>query len=193
MLSFGTTNSKNHDRLIIWDYFNNAFSIYTGHTVSALSTFYVSGIDERPYFGDNVGFVYRMDNGTDDYPSNTQTAINAYYYTNWKSYDDLCDQKGIPHLYIYYQSSNSVLTFSYSYDFESKDQYSHTINLTSGTAVYGTAKYGTDVYASSGGAVSRRDLTGRGRVVRFKFANSTKAEAFIIDGFGAMAHLETQA
>jgi hypothetical protein len=193
MLSFAQSGQTTHTRVVVWDYFNNAFSVYVGLTVKAFATFYVSGNDERPYFADNVGFVYRMDTGTDDYPANVQTAINAYYYTNWKSYDDLCDQKGIPHVYIYYQSSNSILTFAYSYDFESKDQYSQTINFSSGTAVYGTAKYGTDVYASSGGAVTRRDLTGRGRVVRFKFANATKAETFTIDGFGAMAHLETQA
>jgi len=193
MLTFATTNVANHDRLVVWDYFNNAFSLYKGHTVRSLATFYVSGIDERPYFADNAGFVYRMDTGTDDYPSNTQTAINAYYYTNWKSYDDLCDQKGIPHVYIYYEGSNSILTFAYSYDFETKDQYANTINLSLGSSVYGSAIYGTSTYASSGGSVIRRDLTGRGRVARFKFANSTKTETFRIDGFGAMAHLETQA
>ena len=37
----------------------------------------------------------------------------------------------------------------------------------------------------------RRDLTGRGRVVRFKFANNVLNEGFQIDGLGQMPHLET--
>lgn len=182
-----TTNS----RIVSWDYYNNAFSIYTGMAASAMSTFYVSGIDERPYFGDYAGFSYRMDISSNDNPLNVQTAINAYYYTNWKDYDDLCDQKGIPHVYVYYQTNSATLTFAYSYDFQGADQYSNTFNTSQGTAVYGSAIYGTDVYAGVGGAVVRRDLTGRGRTVRMKIANSTLSETFQIDGLGAFVHLET--
>ena len=43
----------------------------------------------------------------------------------------------------------------------------------------------------AGGQSVRRDLTGRGRVVRFKFANNTMDEQFRIDGLGTLAHLET--
>jgi len=192
ILSLTSSGQTNNDRLIVWDYFNNAFSVYVGIAASALATFFVGGVDERPYFGDYDGFVYRFDSGTNDAPLNTSTAIDAYYYTNWKSYDDLCDQKGIPHVYIYYQNSNAVLTFAYSYDFESKDQYSQTFSLAAGTATYGSAKFGVDTYGSSGGDVKRRDLTGRGRVTRFKYANSTLSESFRIDGMGALPHLETE-
>ena len=48
----------------------------------------ISGLDERPYFGDYNGYIYRMDTGTDDYPLGVKTAIDAYYYTNWKYFDD---------------------------------------------------------------------------------------------------------
>ena len=182
-----TTNNK----IIVWDWFNNGFSIYSGLAPAALSTFYVSGIDERPYFGDYSGFVYRMDTGSDDYPLNVQTAINAYFYANWKQFGDIVDQKGIPNIVIYYQNSNSILTFAYSYDFETTDHYTTTINLATSTAVYGTAIYGTDVYANAGGAGIRQDLDGRGRVIRYKFANSTLGETFQIDGIGSNVHLET--
>ena len=94
---------------------------------------------------------------------------------------------------IYYQTSNSVLTFGYSYDFETSTQYSTTFSLSAGVAVYGSAIYGTSVYAGSGGMHKRRDLTGRGRVVRFKFSNNVLGETFRIDGLGSMPHLETMA
>jgi len=190
-LALPSASATQNDRVIVWDYFNNAFSQYVGMSPSSLCTFFVEGITEQPYFADYSGYVYRMDFGSTDYPLNTATAINAYYYTNWKTFDDLCDQKGIPNVYLYYATGNAVLTLAYSYDFESKDQYTQTISLAGGTDVYGTAVYGTGVYSASGGAVVRRDLTGRGRVVRFKFANAVIGEGFQIDGFGSYAHLET--
>lgn len=182
-----TTNNK----VIVWDWFNNAFSIYSGMAPSSMATFYVSGLDERPHFGDYSGFAYRMDSGSNDNPLNVATAINAYYYTNWKTFGDIVDQKGIPNVVIYYQNSNSVLTFSYSYDFETTDHYAQTLSLATSTAVYGTAVYGTDTYANAGGAGIRQDLDGRGRVVRYKFSNSTLSETFQIDGIGSFPHLET--
>lgn len=190
-LTFTSSGETKHNRVVLWDYYNNAFSIYTGLAPSALATFYVSKVDERPYFCDYKGYTYRADNGTNDSPLWVATAIDSYYYTNWKAYDDLCDQKGIPHIYIYFQNSNAVLTFAYSYDFESKDQYTQTFSTATGISVYGTAVYGTGIYAGAGGGVERRDLIGRGRVVRFKFANSTLGETFRIDGFGTLPHLET--
>lgn len=192
-LSFSYSGQVEHNRIIVWDYFNNAFSIYTGMYPSAMTTFFVNGVDERPHFGDYDGFVYRADYTANDAIMNTATAVNAYYYTNWKHYDDLCDQKGIPHVYIYYQSSNSTLTFAYSFDFEDTDQYTQTFSISAGASVYGTAVYGTDTYSGAGGAVTRRDLIGRGRVARFKFANNTLGESFRIDGFGSMPHLESMA
>ena len=52
------------------------------------------------HWGDYGGYVYRSDTGSDDYPLNSQTAIDAYYWTNWKNFEDICDKKGIPHVYI---------------------------------------------------------------------------------------------
>lgn len=182
-----TTN----DTVVVWDWYLNAFSMYSGINAASMATIYISGIQEAIYFGDYLGFVYHMDTGSDDYPSNVQTAISAYYYTNWKSYDDIVDEKGIPNVVIYYQSSNTVLTFAYSYDFESADTYTQTFSLATGSDVYGTAIWDTAHYASSGGSQTRRDLDGRGRVVRYKFANAALGEDFQIDGLGSFVHLET--
>lgn len=189
--SLPSSGQTNNDVVVVWDWQLNAFSLYSGIAGAAMASVYLSGISERIYFGDYAGFVYRMDTGTNDYPLNVATAISSYYYTNWKHYDDICDQKGIPNIYVYYQTSNSVLTLAYSYDFENADTYTQTMSLATSVSVYGTAVYGVGTYAGAGGFQQRRDLDGRGRVVRFKFANSTLGETFQVHGLGSLAHLET--
>ena len=190
-LALTASGQTNNDRVIVWDYFNNAFSMYDGMAPSSLAVFYVSGVDERPYFGDYSGFVYRADTGTDDDPLGTTTAIDAYYYTNWINLEELISQKLIEHVYIYYQIASATITLSYSYDFESADTYSQSFSSGTSSDVYGSAVWGTATYAGAGGSVTRRDLDGRGRVVRFKFANSNLGESMQIYGFGLLANLET--
>lgn len=189
--SLPSSGQTNNDVVVVWDWQLNAFSLYGGIAANAMTSVYVGAIDERIYFGDYSGFVYRMDTGSDDYLLNVQTAINAYYYTNWKNYEDLVDQKGVPNIVLYYQTNNAVLTLVYSYDFESADTYTQTLSTATSTSVYGTAVYGTGTYAGIGGGQQRRDIDGRGRVVRFGFKNANMSETFQIDGMGSFAHLET--
>lgn len=190
-LSLTSSGASTNDTIITWDSFNNAFSVYNGIDASALTKFLVSGLDERPYFADYAGFTYRGDIGTDDQPSGTTTAINAFYATNWKDMGDLVDVKSTPHMYVYHQLANATLTFIYAYDFDEGDTYSQTFSLATSTDVYGTAVYGTATYAGSGGSDKRRDLVGRGRTVRVKFSNNVLGETFQIDGLGVQAQLET--
>lgn len=188
--SFTLSGSSTHDRNITWNSDLNAYSIYKGINANCFARVYSSG-QERIYFGDYSGYVYRMDTGTDDYPANAITAIDAYYYTKWFDYGDLISKKATPEVKIYHQIANTSLTFSYSYNFESADQYSQIVSLTGGSSVYDTALYDTATYANEGGAVKRRDVTGRGEVVRFKFSNSQTSETFTIDAFAAFPHAET--
>jgi len=195
----GSTN----DRVLAWDYFNNAWTLYVGINASAMALVYVTGTEERPYFADYGGFVYRGDTGTNDFPSNVSTKVTAYYLTNWRPYQDLVHQKGIPQALIYYQTSDSTLTFGVSYDFSESGapntgslpgtDFKYTFSTTAGTSKYGTAVYGTGTYAGVGGAIERRDLVGRGRVIQFLFGNATIGETFQIDGIGTLAYLETNA
>jgi hypothetical protein len=181
-----------NDTIMPWDSSNNAWSRYIGFNANVFAIVTTSG-EERIYFGDYAGFVYRADTGTSDNPLGVATAIDAYYKSKWFDFGDIVHQKGVPSLTVYYQTSSTILTFAYSFDFEDADQYTQTFSLSAGGAVYGSAIFGTDVYGSSGGAVRRRDLTGRGRVVRIKFANAVLNEPFQIDGFGPLPYLETPA
>lgn len=190
-LGVTASGSSTNDRVITWDSVNQAFSIYRGINASAMCIFTVDGMIDRPYFADYSGYVYRADVGTNDYPSNVTTAISAYYATNWKPFDDIVDQKGMPHIYLYHKFNNTTLTFIWTYDFDEGDTNSQTVDLSTSTAVYGTGVYGTATYASSGGNVQRRDIDGQGRVVRFKFSNNIISEPFQIDGIGIQVGLET--
>lgn len=200
--SVSDSGSNENDIVLVWDYFNNAWSIYDGISASSLSIFYVNGNEERPYFGDYGGFVYRADDSSqvDDNPAGVTTAISSYYYTNWRHYGDLVNQKGTDQIVVYYEHSNSVLTVGYSFEFEGKtldddnlsDQYTVSLDLSTSASVYGTAVYdGTDTYAATTGGIKRIDLTSRGRIIRLRFSNSTAGETWKVQGLGSLADLET--
>lgn len=197
-----SSGSSENDLVIIWDFFNNAFSIYDGIDASAMTIAYVNGNQETPYFGDYFGKVYKCDDSStkNDVPLGVTTAINSYYYTNWRSYQDLVNQKGTDQIVIYFDHSNSVLTLGWSFDYEGKtfddsnlsDEYSLTISLATSASIYGTAVYdGSDVYAATSGGNKRIDLIGRGRIVRIRFSNNVIGETWRIHGIGSLADLET--
>jgi len=190
MISFASSGSE-MDRVIVWDYYNNAFSIYKGLSISAMFTIFADGYSEQPYFADYSGYTYQMEYGNSDYPLGTKTAIDSYYWTNWRNFQDLCDQKGIAQMYLYYRLDSTILTFSYSYDFETTSQFSQNISLSTGSSLWGTMLWGSGIWGGSGGKVKRLDTTGRGRVIRLKFANNIIDETFRIDGLGTLTHLET--
>lgn len=190
-LSLTTSGGSSNNRVLVWDSFNEAFSIYKGHNASSMCIVYSSGTDERPYFGDYSGFVYRADTGTDDYPLNAVTAIDAYYYTRWESFEELVGKKVNPHLFIYYQNFNATLTHSYSYDFNSGDQYSSTFSTASSGALWGTAVWGSFTWAKEGGDFKKRDLRGSGRLIRHKVSNMNAGETFQINGIGYEAYMDT--
>lgn len=191
MCALPSSSSNTNDTVIVWDWVLNAFTTYQGMAPSAMKTVYVGGFAEQIYFADYSGYTYQMDTGLDDYPLKTQTAINAFYYTNWKTYGDAMLKKATPNVVIYYQSNNAVLTFGYAYDFNSTSQYMYTFSTSNGTAVYGSAVWDSSVYAGTGGLYQRQDLNGRGRVIQFYFANSNMSETFQIDGIGEFVNIET--
>lgn len=188
--SFSISAASTHSKQMTWDSFNNAFSVLKGINANCFARVYNSGT-EQIFFGDYSGFVYQMDNGSNDNPSGVATAIDAYYYTKWFDYGDMVSKKAVPQVSIYYEFANGTLTFAYSYDFETSDSYTQTFSMSAGASLYGTAIYDTGTYAGSGGTVSPRHLTGRGKVIRFKFANANLGEDMAIDGFACYPDAET--
>lgn len=193
MCAVTSSNSNTNDTVITWDWVLNAFSIYKGMAPSAMRAIFVGGNQEQIYFSDYSGYTYQMDTGVDDYPLGIQTPISAYYWTNWKSFGDAMLQKADPNVIIYYESSNSVLTFGYSYDFDQGLDYQNTFSLAQGVAVWGSAIWNSSYWSGAGGLLTRQDLDGRGRVMRFYFANANMSETFQIDGMASFINVETNA
>lgn len=168
-LSSGTSLYNNF--ILTWDSFLNAWSKYDGFSATSLELFVVGSTEERPYFADYNGRYYRADYGLNDCPLGSTTAINSYFYTNWKHYDDLCDKKGIPHVYIAHRNeSNTVMTLNYSYDFYNGNEF--------------TQSFSANSLRSVTALTTRRDLNGRGRFVRIGLSNSQTSTSFRIDGLG---------
>lgn len=179
--------------VLVWDFFNNAWSIYANMTITAMARAFKDGTDERTYFADAIGYAYLMDTGYNDYPAGVETAVDAYYYTNWKPMDDLVLQKGVPQVVIYHTIQEADLTFTYSYDFEEQDMYTETVNMLGGGMLWDVDDWDEGEWSKAGGKAKRMDLTGRGRVVRFGFKNSAINETFRVDGLGLYVRGETHA
>jgi len=193
MCAVTSANSNTNDTVIVWDWVLNAFTLYSGMAPSAMKACFLNGNQEQIYFCDYSGYTYEMDIGLNDYPLGVQTAISAYYWTNWKSFGDAMLQKSNPNVTIYYESNNSILTFGYSYDFDNGIDYQNTFSMATGTAVYGSAIWDVSVYAGTGGQYIRQDLAGRGRVMRFLFQNNNMSETFQIDGIASFVGIQTNA
>ena len=187
---YQTTPAANPDRVVAYDTFNNAFTVYKNLAANCFAVFNYLG-EERIYFGDFSGFVYRADTGTNDSPLNVTTAIDAFVRTKWFHFGDLVTKKGVPCVVIYYECTNATLTMSYSYDLTDADDYTHSLSMACGGGLWDTAIWDTDTWGRSGGAQQRRDLTGRGRLISFRFANSTISQSLQMHGIGAYADLET--
>lgn len=195
-LAVTSSGNSSNDTVITWTkaqttIATDAFSVYTGLAASQMEMVYPDGVTETPYFGDYSGFVYKADTGVDDYPLTTRTAINSYYYTNWLSYDDLCDQKETLSAYLYYQINEATLNFVYSYDFNQNDVFS--VNVTTGASgsLWGSAVWGQFTWATGGGAQQRIDFDGRGRTMRMGVKNAALGETFRIDGIGTLTYAGT--
>lgn len=188
--AYQTSAASTSDVIVGFDTYNNAFSLYDGFSANAFTVFNYNG-EERIYFGDYSGYVYRADTGTNDAPLGVSTAIDAYVRTKWFHFGDLVAKKGVPSIVVYYECSNATLSMSYSYDLTDADDYTQSFSIACGGGAWDSAIWDSGTWGRTGGAQQRRDLTGRGRVVSIKFANSTLSETFQIHGIGGYVHLET--
>lgn len=195
-LAVTSSGKSSNDKVITWTHSQtttqtDAFGIHTGIAASQMEMVYPDGITENPYFGDYGGFTYKADTGLNDFPLGVSTAINAFYYTNWLAFDDLCDKKETLSIYLYYATSSATNTLVYSYDLNNGDTYALPFSTSAGGALWGTGVWGTDVWAGGVGGSQRLDLTDRGRLVRFGIKNSNASETFRLDGIGTLTYAGT--
>lgn len=188
-LALTTSGGSTNNRVITFDSFNNAFSLYKGHNANCFVTLHTSG-QERIYFGDYAGFVYRADTGLNDNPSGTATSIEGYLKTKWFDFGDQTNQKATPNLVVYFTYKTGIVTFAYAYDL-SEGEVILSFSTTAPGELWDTAVWDVSEWGASGGFFRRIDLDGRGRVVRYRFYNNTLSETFHINGIATNVHLET--
>ena len=184
-ISVPSSASSTNDTVLVYNFFLKAWSVYDGIDAAYMQSIYVGDGEERPYFGDYAGFVYRGDTGVDDYPLNVATAIASYYDTNWRTEGSLVSRKTIAALYIYYKLQAGSIDVRQGYNLDSS--YSNNKSFSTAiadAALYDTAIYGSSMYSKEGYDRKIIDFTNDGFVHRFRYGNSKLGESWEIVATG---------
>jgi len=184
--TYATSGSSQTDRVIIWDYFHNAWLRHQGMAVSVPVRVFTSGGVERLYWGDYSGFVYQANSGTKDTPGGTDTAITSYYVTKWFDFGDTAFAKRVPNLYLYMDEVGDYdLSVSIARNFQTGTFETLAVSMFQSGGIVGTAVVGTDTVGGQDGLVRNiawpSPLTGQ--FLRFRFENSVINEPYELFGF----------
>ena len=187
-LSF-TTSGSDHDRVIVWDYFNNSFTEYDGIEMNAATTYLGTDFTEKLITGDSTyGQIFQQDtNRNDDDYAGTATAINGYWWSRWFDFQDLIHEKNTTDINpMFKKVGDWDLDLGYQFDFVDGVWKTETISLSTGqdAAVVGSSFVGSALIGSSGMGFYRVRTQSQGLAIRFKFSNNRLSEYFTIFGFG---------
>lgn len=178
-------NDSTADRVIVFDYYHNAFLLHNGINASALLSIRNTSEEEVFVTGDADGYVYLQDEGLNDYPEGVATAIDAYYTTKHYHFNTLANSKIIRNIVLLYelQQSQGDLSVSYSYDLSTESFETETAPQQGRGAEWDTSEYDVDVYAEFGASYYRLDTKDKGVAVSLKFRNSELSQTFSIYGW----------
>jgi len=171
-----------HNRVLVFDYSNAAWTLHTGINAAVLGDYIASG-DERIFHGDYSGLVFEDD--TDD--SDDGTAINAYWVSKWMDFGAPAYNKKVKHCNVVVEDSgNWDLTFGYSYDFQGNDLRTINVNLAGNAALWDTGIWDTAVWAGQSFLIKRLDILGQGKFFNVKFTNDNSDEPFTMYGYSLL-------
>lgn len=189
--TFTSAAGTHSDRVIVWDYSNNAFGLHVGMEPAVITTFYDGNNLERLYHADYYGYIYQNNTGNSDYLKNVQTAIDAYYITKWFTFNMPSHSKTVPHVFLYLDEEGDWdLSFSYTFNFQAGDWVTQSVSLFDDGGIVGVAIVGVDIVGGKDGIIERVDLRGQGQVIRMKFSNSNIDEPFVVNGFSPLARIQ---
>ena len=179
-ISFSNTSMSTHNRILLFDSYNLAWTKFTGINANAMVVADDGSGQDMLVFGDYSGFVYKYPSGTND----AGTAIDAYYTTKQYNFPTLKPNKDFKVLNVYAnQKGNYNLNVELRKDWGTTGN-SETINLLgSGASVYGTAIYGTATYGGQNLIIGRLEPNLEGNFFAMKFSNSSLDEPFEVKGF----------
>ena len=179
-LSYVRAGQTEKDRILVWDYFNNAFTLYKGISANTLCSVSVTG-EERLFSGNIDGHLYRQNTALND----NGTAIEAYYWTKWFDFGRPLENKAVKHAVVYLENvGDYAINVGYNWNFADGVWRSIDITMNEGVGYFvGTAIVGTAYASEEGGIVRRLDLSGSGKVFRLRFYNNGLNEEFHVRGF----------
>lgn len=178
--SISTTGSSTHDRVLVWDSFNDAWTKFKGLNANAMAVAEDSAGQDILIFGDYGGFVYKYPSGTND----AGTAIADFYVTKQFIFSEQFPfAKELRLLRVFAsQKGNYNLDIETRTDFESTGDTTN-LSLQGETSVWGTAVFGTDKYGGQNLIIGRVELYKEGDFYQFKFSNDNADEAWEVKGF----------
>lgn len=180
-----STSGATTTEILVYDYIQKGWTVYSGVNFNMMDQAIDSTGRNILILGDFNGNVYKLDEtSTQDTPKNIATPISTSYTTGWLTQDAPDYTKGYKYLYIFtQQSSTASLTAQAAFDYGTSFEYSQTVGLGGGTALYGTALYGTDTYASTGYAVNRFELNREAKAIKLMFTSASTSASINLVGW----------
>lgn len=187
-VSTATLNQK----VLIYDYVQNSWSIYTGINASAIASAEDSNGNQILLTGSNTGNVHKQDvESENDNPDGVETAINAFYTTQDLYFGAPELDKTFRYLYVFtIVNTTTTVTVQSAYNFESGYVDSFSFQLEEEGELWDTAVWNSATWPQSANRVFRVRLDRTGRAMRLKFSNNTTDQLLGILGWTIVYELQ---
>lgn len=190
-ISVATGSATTNGEILVYDYIQKAWSVYSGIAANALAQAEDSNGNNIILSGDYAGNQYKQDTGTSDNPAGVATAITGSYTTGELSLGTPEITKGFKYLYVFSQVDvTTTLTVEAAYDYMSAYESTISIDLGQAGALYNTAVYDTDVFPAIAYKVSRVELNRSARDIRLRFSNASAGSIVGVIGWSIIYTLE---
>ena len=180
-LSVTSETGTRHNLILVYDYFNDAWTKYTGIDANAMTILNDGDDVEQLYTGSaTTQVVYKQDSGTSD----DGKAIDAFYTTKWFRFPEIIQSDKVLRLIRVFaeDSGDWNLTVEAKQDFAAST-FSDILNLDAGGAKWGTGIWGTSTWGGTSVIVGRFNVELRKNFFQLKFSNDQVSEPFKILGF----------
>ena len=178
-LSYSVVGNDTHNRVLVFDTFNLAWTKFKGMNANALAVADDGNGKDMLVFGDYTGFVYKYPSGTND----AGTAISAYYITKQYYFSNLKPQKDWKLLKVFANQKGSYnLIAETRKDFQGTGT-ANSISLAGNSSLWGTAIYGVDFYGGQNLIIDRIEVKLAGDFYQIKFYNENLDEPIEVKGW----------
>jgi hypothetical protein len=186
------TTSTTNQSVLVYDYIQKAWTVYTGINANALAAGETSTGADVLLTGSNAGNVHRQDvEGANDNPDGSETAISAHYVTQDLHFNSPEIEKTFRYLYVFtVVDSSTTITVQAAKDFESSYVESYTFQLEEEGAVWDTAIWDTDAFPASANRIFRKTLDRTGKALRLKFSNMSQDQVMGVLGWTIVYELQ---